>query len=276
METEILICTIDERIAQALQVPAAPCPGVSYLISWQQTREGQCLPDHFSEREDVRLVTCKGRGLSANRNFALAHARGDYLLIADDDERFEISHLLRIKETFAQGPQTAIFLFQARTPEGHPIKDYPTQPFSYENCPRGYYPSSWEIALRRESTSSLRFDTRFGLGASRLACGEEEVFLHEAYKQGLRIEYRPIPVAIVPPGTTGSRFRESEAVRRSKGAVLTIMHGAPSAALRCLKFALTLRQCSLRERCRYLADMWQGILYIKKEARTPSEQGAQT
>ena len=273
MEIEILICTIDERITHALQVPTEPCPGVTYLISWQQSHEGLCLPENFTPREDVRLLTCKGQGLSANRNFALEHARGDYLLIADDDEHFEISHFVRAKEAFAQHPQTDIFLLQALTPEGQPFKpNYPAQPFNYAHRPLGYYPSSCEIALRRKTTSWLRLDIRFGLGSSHLACGEEEVFLHEAYRRGLRIEYHPIPVATVPPGTTGSRFRESEAVRRSKGAVLTIMHGAPSAALRCLKFALTLRHCSLRERCRYLADMWQGILYIKKEPKAPSDQ----
>ena len=66
---EILICTIDNRIDAALRVPIAPLPNVRYLVCWQQTnqvalnQQGRVLP----EREDVRIHSWNGCGLSANR-----------------------------------------------------------------------------------------------------------------------------------------------------------------------------------------------------------------
>ena len=95
-----MICTLDEGVHQikALLMPVQP--RISYLVSWQHSAEqsesrtnGSAttlarkypLPEWLKERPDVRVVHLAGRGLSRNRNCALSHAQGDWLVIADDD-----------------------------------------------------------------------------------------------------------------------------------------------------------------------------------------------
>lgn len=264
---EILICTIDGRIRSAAQVPNAPNDGIHYLISWQRTTAASDigLPESLQGRDDIRVATTEGVGLSANRNHALRHATGDILLLADDDEVFDADNLHQLRRLAAQHPAVDIFLLQNQRADGTPAKAYPELPFRYPHTPTGYYPSSCEIAIRRTALPRLpQFDWRFGLGSPRLSCGEEEVFLHESCGMGATIEYHPLMIAIIPTVTTGDLFPTSAAVRRSKGAVLCRLHGPVGAILRCAKFAI--RNYARRPRIclRYLGDMWQGILYVRR------------
>ena len=268
---EILICTIDNRIDAALRVPIAPLPNVRYLVCWQQTnqvalnQQGRAV----SLREDVRIHSWNGCGLSANRNEALAQASGDFLLIADDDEILQADQLEGLATILTNHPQsTDIFLLRMQRPDGSFPKPYPSTPFRYPHCPHGYYPSSWEILIRRSSLPRLpRFDVRFGLGSEYLACGEEEVFIHQALVNGAQITFVPYTICSISGRTTGDLFLQSAAVRRSKGAVLKLFHGALFATLRCLKYALLVHSqhpdCSWKKCYQYLRDMLEGVRYIR-------------
>ena len=268
---EILICTIDNRIDAALRVPIAPLPNVRYLVCWQQTHQ-VALNQHeqaVPHREDVRIHSWNGCGLSANRNEALAQASGDFLLIADDDEILQAYQLEGLATILTDHPQsTDIFLLRMQRPDGSFPKPYPSTPFRYPHCPHGYYPSSWEILIRRSSLPRLpRFDVRFGLGSKYLACGEEEVFIHQALVNGAQITFVPYTICSISGRTTGDLFLQSAAVRRSKGAVLTLFHGALFATLRCLKYALLVHSqhpnCSWKKCYQYLRDMLEGVRYIR-------------
>ncbi len=268
---EILICTIDNRIDAALRVPIDPLPNVRYLVCWQQTnqvvlnQQGRAV----SLREDVRIHSWNGCGLSANRNEALAQASGDFLLIADDDEILQADQLEGLRNLLVEHEQpTDIFLLQMQYPDGSFPKPYPTVSFRYPHCPYGYYPSSIEILIRRSSLPRLpRFDIRFGLGSKYLACGEEEVFIHQALVNGAQITFVPYTICSISGRTTGDLFLQSAAVRRSKGAVLTLFHGALFATLHCLKYALLVHSqhpnCSWKKCYQYLRDMLEGVRYIR-------------
>lgn len=263
---EILICTIDGRIRSAARVPIPAEHGISYLVSWQRTAASDtiALPQTLQGRKDIRVVTTEGAGLSANRNNALRHAAGDVLLLADDDETFAPDDLHRLRQLVAGHPETDIFLLQNRRTDGTAAKAYPRSPLRYPHMPTGYYPSSCEILIRRSALSRLpRFDLRFGLGSPHLSCGEEEIFLNESHRQGATIEYYPLTIATVPTVTTGDLFQTSAAVRRSKGAVLCMLHGPIGAVLRCAKFALSTSASHPGLCLRYLRDMWQGIVYVR-------------
>lgn len=260
---QILVCTIDARFLEAVKVPLQPIPGVEYLISWQRTMDSELpIPPEIQERKDIQVHITRSCGLSRNRNHALSLASGDYLLMADDDERFRETELLGLREWLATHPQWDICLFQTLRTNGQPAKNYPQAAFAYPQVPRGYYPSSCEIVVQRASLPHLpQFDTRFGLGAEWLACGEEEVFLYQAARQGAKITYFPLVIAMVPQVTTGDLFTQESRVRRSKGAVLCVMHGPISATLRCVKFALV-QSWNWKNTWRYLKDMIEGIRYI--------------
>lgn len=100
MTVEILICTTLPRLHRALQVPLPPMPGVSYLIS-VQGGEPDCTP----QRPDIRMIWMQRMGLSRNRNFALQHARGDLLVIADDDNELVAETIRELPRLFTEHPQ---------------------------------------------------------------------------------------------------------------------------------------------------------------------------
>ena len=106
------------------------------------------------------------------------------------------------------------------------------------------------------------FDTRFGLGSRKLACGEEDIFLYDSFRRGLSILYVPKPIVETPRNTTGGNFLTSAKVQRSKGAVWGYMYGIVPALLRCLEFAFNLPPSSLRQRVGAFYQMAWGVFYI--------------
>ncbi len=261
MILEVLVCTFDDRAGRVSGIFLPPMPDVRYLVSVQYSDEKfkPAFPSAFASRNDISVTCIKGRGLSANRNNALAHATGDILLIADDDVSYEASYFQRILQHFKDDPHLDIACFQAETPDRKPFRRYATHTFDYARQPYGTYFCSVEIALRRQAPYPP-FDERFGLGAPFLGAGEEEVFLLQAFRRGLSIRYFPEVVVRTEAATTGSRFFTSPPLQRAKGAVLCLIHGPWRAWLRCLKYALShIRQSNP---LRSLYEMTRGILYV--------------
>ena len=261
---EVLICTIDEGINKLENSLLSPIDSIKYLISWQQSGTTAIpIPASLEQREDVRILIHQGKGLAANRNHALEAATGDYLLLSDDDARYTEDYFRHLVDAFSAYPDDDLFTLQMVDEMGHFLKNYPTATFRYPHCPKGFYVSSLEIAFRR-SDRLPRFDTRFGIGSAYLACGEEEVFLHEALKNGLHARYIPLTVVETPRSTTGSRFNTDVCVRRSKGAVLFVLHGYWGALLRCLRYTFRI---PLKSRYTFFKDLYDGIKYIKNGER---------
>lgn len=256
---EVLICTVDERINNVVRNILPPCPFVKYLVSWQYNGDSSAIvPLSLANREDVEVIVHKGYGLSANRNCALCKSTGDILLISDDDACYRPEHFSRIKEAFRLYADADMLLFRMSDLAGRVFKPYPVDTYVYPHMPYGCYVSSLEIAFRRGKPVPL-FDVRFGLGSDYLACGEEEVFVYQAYRLGLHIRYVPVVVVCTPHATTGCSFRDNVRVRRSKGAVLYMLHGFWGAFFRCLLFAFHQKQHTWS----FFSDMFSGIWYIK-------------
>lgn len=243
MTTEILICTTLPRLHRALQVPLPPMQGVSYLISVQGGD-----PHYTSGREDLRVVWMTEMGLSRNRNLALQHARGDVLVIADDDNELVEDTLKNIGNTFADHPTWDIVRFRM---EGSG-KPFPA-PFV----------SSCELAIRRLTAGMLRFDERFGLGSPYLACGEEDVFCHTARRQGLHIALVDLPLCRLSGPTTGDRFLTDARVQRSKGAMFALTRGRWWAYYKCTREALGWFVRRGANPFPLLRNMFWGIRYVK-------------
>ena len=267
----LLVCTLDERIAAVPQMLLPPQEGVRWVVSMQYTDERflQQIPSVLRERSDVHLLTLPGKGLSRNRNHALAFVRqalfseadsehctlsepcrlagrlqGSHLqamgigrmdsslftlhsslphacLISDDDVRYALPQLQALRRCLADNPQVDVALFEMTAPDGTPLKPYPTRSMTYREAMavRGYYPTSMEIVLGARAVEQLHFDERFGLGSPALPCGEEEVLLCDALREGLDVRFFPLVIGQTDPATTGLRFLSDPAVQRAKGAV---------------------------------------------------------
>lgn len=264
MTLQLLICTINEGIRRIPGMLLPKRDDVKYLISWQQTGTINVnLPEGLADRDDVEVTMLAGRGLAANRNNALRHATGDILLLADDDSTYKPEYFDLVLKTFRRYIHADIICFRAIDREGNFLKRYSSEPWTYAKRPRGTHVSSVEIAFRR-STSLPFFDERFGLGSKYLACGEEEIFLHDAFNGGKKIIFIPETIVETDPNTTGKRFLTFAAARRAKGAVLCYLYGPVGATLRATKYCMSLPgDHSVTRRMQFYRDMIAGIRFIQ-------------
>lgn len=263
---QFLISTLGERIAQAAKVLLPPVEGVSYVVVWQRNGIGSdALPAELKEREDVSIVEDNGKGLARSRNIALGNATADLLVITDDDNRYDTAAIELIRNAFEKHPTAGLIQFQALTMEGKPLRNYPAFPYTYETRPRGTYFCSVELVMRRKANLP-RFDERFGLGAE-LGCGEEEVFVHEAVKRGVKMIYVPQPLVRTDGATTGGRFLTDAKVQKAKGAVLCILHGKVGAWLRLCSQVMQLHGIAWEKRKEIAHNMCLGIQKVAKAGK---------
>lgn len=219
MTLDVLISTLGragiERVA-AMTLPEVA--GVTYIVSWQMP-EGD-LPSPLV-RDDVKVYTLDSRGLSLNRNNAIARSTADAFLIADDDLDYSSEGLKAVINAFERHPEVDIATFRYSGPK---IKNYPDRETDlHEKLPAGYYVSSVEMAVRRcPATESLRFDPRFGLGAPDFCAGEEELFHWTARRRGVRCRFFPVEITSHPGVTTGERLLTDRRLLQSFGAVIAI------------------------------------------------------
>ncbi len=237
---EVIIATVEERLPLVASVLLPPTPGVSYLVSCQTDNN---LPNTFN-RPDVRFVCLTGRGLSRNRNNGLLHAKGDYIAIADDDERLCLDTLLAIPQDFdTTGADVLLYQYEP--------KRYPTT-----------YVSSVEIVMQRHVAQGLRFDERFGLGAPELSSGEEEVFVCDARRKGYRVERIGRTICRVEGQTTGQRWLTDPRVQRSLGATAAYTKGRIRAYLHALRLAAAMLLRHGRNPLPLLRNTAWGIRYV--------------
>lgn len=218
---EVLICTCrPDGIVRVAQMGLPRVGGVGYLVSWQEPG-GAALPAELAGREDMRVVTLDGLGLSRNRNNALRHATGEILLMADDDVRYFADQLRAVIATFDQNPEVDYASFRYSGLDG---KRYPREETDLSaSLPRGFYQSSIEIAFRREKAASLYFNEDFGLGAPLFAAGEEELLLLRARSLGLRCRFFPLTISVHPEQSTGVAA-PTEGSLRARGVVVALRY----------------------------------------------------
>ncbi len=262
-----MICTLDEGIRQVPHLLLTPRADVDYVVSFQYTTESArtLVPSELRCRADVKVYPLRGKGLSANRNHALRHATGDVLLIADDDNRYRNEYFDTVLQTYRRDAEVDVALFRVKDLQGRWIKSYPPRIFDYAEAPRGYYPCSQEITLRRRAVENgLCFNVRFGLGAPFLCAGEEDVFLCDALRQGLTVRGYPDTVAETDGDTTGLHFLTDIRVQRSKGAVFCYVYGWHNALWRCLKEACSYAVRRGAAPWPLFKNMWDGMLYCRR------------
>jgi len=202
------------------------------------------------------FVCSTRRGLSVSRNTAIEHARGEFCLIADDDELFENDYEAQISKTFDQHSDCDVIAFRIkgstmRTPS--------------KACRIGYLKalriSSLQIAFRRESIvkAGIRFDEQMGSGTGHGA-GEEEKFLYDCLRKGLRIHYVPITIATLQNRHSSGWFKGfTPRYFFNRGWATRRFMGWPMATLYATYYAL-------RKKNLYQKDMspWRAWKYMLK------------
>jgi len=184
---QVLIATYGH---EGIKRVAAAChprlSGVTWLVSWQK-HDDIPLPEKLM-RSDMWVVRTDSIGLSNNRNNALANATEDEVLISDDDVMYTPAQLMRIKDLFSLHTELDILTFRYIPTEPELAKIYPEKSFDLAHQAKGYYITSFEMALRlsAQRRANVWFDPRFGVNGTLFPAGEESLFLHYLLKKGLR------------------------------------------------------------------------------------------
>jgi glycosyltransferase involved in cell wall biosynthesis len=175
----------------------------------------------------IKVISVKDKGLALSRNRAIKHATGDICLFTDDDVVYLPESLTDIERNFNQFKEADIITFKAQTKDGIPFKKYKNTPFIHNRRTITKI-SSIEIGIRRSflRKSKIFFDERFGLG-SRYNSGEENIFVMDAFRRGLKIYY--VPVTIVEHAFESSGKIINKTSLFGKGAVYRRLFGAKAA-----------------------------------------------
>ncbi|MCH5346320.1 MAG: glycosyltransferase [Muribaculaceae bacterium] len=222
MTLDVLISTYGRDGIENVAATTLPrVADVRYVVSWQSP-VGE-IPVAL-QRDDIKVVTLDGRGLSRNRNNSIKASTADICLIADDDQIFYPDGLKALIDAFASRPEMDIALVKVDLPVK---KQYPSEetPIERGRFPKGYYVQSIEISFRRKSLPpGPWFDTRFGLGAERYLCGEEELMVDELLHAGLNCRFIPIVASAHPDHSTAFSSKALAGVQQACGAVITRLH----------------------------------------------------
>ena len=218
---QVLISTCSPQgIARVAAMELPVVEGVEYLVMWQK-HEGAQVPKQLERRADVRIIRSERIGLSANRNDLLDATTDKAVLIADDDLRYTAASLSAVRDVINDNPGVDYFSFRHSGP-AH--KAYPASECSLRHLPKGFYQTSFEVALRRSPrTAGLRYREDFGVGAPYYGCGEEELLLLQARKASLNCRFFPITVAEHPAPSTGNRHADRRTLH-GHGAVIAMLH----------------------------------------------------
>lgn len=188
--------------------------GVEYVVSWQETGENPVIPHELAVREDVLVHIFDRKGVSANRNNAMRYVSGEYVLMGDDDLRYTEDDLRAVIDTLDANPDVDVAMFKYRGS----LKQYPSEPVVLGGkYPKNYSVTLFETAVRRSRIGDLRFDELYGPGAPVWHAAEDEKYLYDARKMGLKCKFFPIDITSHPHLTTGDRLMSTKGICAASG-----------------------------------------------------------
>jgi glycosyltransferase involved in cell wall biosynthesis len=147
----------------------------------------------------IDCIAGEGRGVSLNRNAAVSAASGDILIIADDDVVYDPGYQETVLAAYAEFPAADIILFHV------PSSNLARPTFGLKKSKYCRFDeivrfATFQVTFRRRVTDNgLRFDERFGPGSAAYGgtCGEDMLFLAQAYQRGHRIAYVKERIGVV-------------------------------------------------------------------------------
>lgn len=141
-----------------------------------------------------KFLSFKEKGLSRSRNKAIQNSSADICIIADDDMYYEKDYDKTILDAYRNIPDADIIAFEVAN------EAKPNYSKKIKNGRIGYLQSmklsSVQITFKRKSIvdNHIKLDEEFGTG-SIYYWGEENIFLFDCLRKGLKIYYVPKKIA---------------------------------------------------------------------------------
>lgn len=194
---------------------------VRWLVSIQSGGKEITIPSILKERNDFDILVHDDHGVSRNRNYALDFQNeAPLVLLSDDDVDYEPEGLLRVIESFRLYPDADILCFRY-TCNGRYYKPYRSSVFSLDKIPRGWYPSTIEMAFRRNSAPKVRFNELVGPGSDVIKIGEDTVWFNDMLRNGAKGYFIPEDICRHDQLSSGERLKTSYEFIFAHGAVMT-------------------------------------------------------
>ncbi len=168
------------------------------VVAINQAFDTQSVQEEY-RGNNIRMYTVPDRGLSNSRNALLEHVKGDIAILGDDDVIYLEGYLEKIEKAYQQHPEADIIAFRfTQSLEGETRHQFKKEKwlniFSISKV------ASVEVTFRlnRIREKKLKFCPLLGLGAKYGAC-EENAFLADALRSGLKILYIPQTICYLKP-----------------------------------------------------------------------------
>lgn len=221
-QLEVLICTIgEEGIKRVVKSRHPEVEGVRYLVAWQQPDGDIVVPEELKCRADFKVVTERSRGISRNRNFALRSAEAPWCLMGDDDVDYDATGLRLLIDAIREAPDADI-LTTRYSCCGEFVKTYPDGKVCLRTKVKNYFVSAIEIAMRREALpGKVSFNENISIGTPKIRSGEENVFMYDALRAGLRGYFVPVTIGAHDHPSTSERDFVTPNFIFSHGAVVS-------------------------------------------------------
>lgn len=148
----------------------------------------------------AKFICTTERGLSKSRNMAIRNAWGDVCQICDDDETFPDDAEEIVTRAYEQNPGCGVIVFALKRLDC--AMSYPVERKSL-GFVQILKTSSLQVTLSRNLLrgAGVQFDEKLGSGTGN-GGGEENKFLLDCRRSGLKMMYVPEEIATVHPGAS--------------------------------------------------------------------------
>lgn len=146
---------------------------------------------------ELKFVCSNEKGLSRSRNLALKHSTSEICVLADDDVVYVSDYADIILQAYDKYKDADIIAFQVERIGSNRIKKFRNH-LSWDRYASSLKISSVEITFKRDRIieNGIKFNELMGAGAE-FYLGEENIFLYDSLKKGLRVLYLPLKIACV-------------------------------------------------------------------------------
>lgn len=144
-----------------------------------------------------RMISTTERGLSKSRNMALKNAKGDILILSDDDEQFSDNYVGNVAMAFEQLPNVSVIAFNVNRINVSMKKSYyHIDKIKQADTYRSF--GSPMLSFRKKDIldNQIFFNENFGSG-SQWGPGEDSLFLDDIRSKNLLVYEHPFVLTTI-------------------------------------------------------------------------------
>ncbi len=220
MRIETLISTMNKNTIEEIKQLIDSMQIETDAIVVNQNSKKDNIEEWIYKNNKIKIINKKEKGLSKSRNQLLCNSNADIGIIADDDMQYLKDYSKEIDNAFNKNEEADIICFKVYK-GNKAFKNYKNkrEKIGYLKILKK---SSVEIAFKIKplQENNIKFDEDFGSGAKMYTSGEENIFLRDCLKKGLKIIYEPLFIARLDDKNDSTWFKGfNEQYFKTKGAV---------------------------------------------------------